>query len=92
MLVAMAATALVLRLFALLAAWQVDDLGADSGRDCLQLRPANARLEYLQVRALDGDDGKTRPACATPGMTSLAHKNLAHQKLLSGTLRRAIVM
>jgi len=61
-----------------LATGQVDDLGADLGRELVQFSPAEPYREQLQVEALDGDDGKAGPACAPLCATPAPDKYLAH--------------
>jgi hypothetical protein len=90
--VATTAAAFTLRLFALLAAWQVDDLGADFGSQGLQFGLADPRSEHPEVCALHSDDGESRAACAAGGMASLAYEYLAHRTLHSDTHWRVVVI
>jgi hypothetical protein len=69
----------------------MDNLGVDGGRDGLQLCLAEAGLEYLQVPALNGDDGEAGSTRTAPSVASLANKDLAHKMLLPGTPKRAVV-
>jgi hypothetical protein len=68
----------MLRLALLIAAREVDDLGAGCSRQLFQLYPAHVGDVDSHIESLGSDDPETRLASPGPDLAALTHVDLAH--------------